>query len=151
MSPGRRRNCSAEQARARYRHAVAYLDTTRLVTSDGSLPDDYDYNHVAAGVAVLAAIAASDAICCQLLGERGRGHDHRQAGELLSTVRFGAGRVAAQAKRAKDLAAALATALDLKDEAHYGTSLLTPAQVRRLIKSADKLVQAAGSLVGRLA
>lgn len=61
MSPPRRRRCTAEDARTRCRQAVAYLETAKLVTSDGSLPDDYDYNHVAAGVDVLAAIAASDA------------------------------------------------------------------------------------------
>lgn len=70
MSPPRRRPCTGEEARARCRQAVAYLETAKLVTSDGSLPSDYDYNHVAAGVAVLAAIAASDALCCRLLGER---------------------------------------------------------------------------------
>jgi hypothetical protein len=115
--------------------------------SDGGLPDDYDYNHVAAGVAVLAAIAASDVICCRLLGERSRGQDHRDAIELLATVRFGAGTPGQQAKRARDLSAALATALDFKDEAHYGTTLLGPAQVRRLIRTADRLVTAATGVV----
>ena len=71
--PQRRRRCTGEEARTRCRQAVAYLETAKLVTSDGSLPADYDYNHVAAGVAVLAAIAASDAMCCGLLGERSRG------------------------------------------------------------------------------
>lgn len=145
----RRRRCTSEEARTRCRQAVAYLDTARLVTSDGALPSDYDYNHVAAGVAVLAAIAASDALCCRQLGERPRGQDHRSAVELLATIRFGAGTPAVQAKRARDLAGALATVLDLKDEAHYGTSLLGPTQVRRLIKAADKLVTAASELTRR--
>jgi hypothetical protein len=79
MSASRRRSCGAEDARVRCRQAVAYLETAKLITSDGSLPADYDYNHVAAGVAVLAAIAASDALCCRLLGERSRGQDHRAA------------------------------------------------------------------------
>jgi hypothetical protein len=55
--PPRRRRCTGEDARTSCRQAVAYLETAKLVTSDGSLPADYDYNHVAAGVAVLAAIA----------------------------------------------------------------------------------------------
>lgn len=97
--------------------------------------------------AVLAAIAASDALCGRLLGERARGQDHRDAVDLLATVRFGEGNPAAQAKRARELAAALATVLDFKDEAHYGTTLLGPAQVRRLIKGADKLVKAAPTLL----
>lgn len=147
MSAPRRRSCAAEDARVRCRQAAAYLETARLVTSDGSLPADYDYNHVAAGVAVLAAIAASDALCCRLLGERARGQNHRDAVDLLATVRFGEGNPAAQAKRARDLSAALATVLDFKDEAHYGTTLLGAAQVRRLIKGADKLVKSAVDLL----
>lgn len=147
MSPPRRRPCTGEDARTRCRQAVAYLETAKLVTSDGSLPADYDYNHVAAGVAVLAAIAASDALCCRLLGERSRGQDHRTAVDLLETVRFGDGTPAVQAKRARDLGAALATVLDFKDEAHYGTTLLGPTQVRRLIKGAEKLAAAAVAVV----
>jgi hypothetical protein len=100
MSASRRRNCGAQDARVRCRQAVAYLETAELITSDGSLPADYDYSHVAAGVAVLAAIAASDALCCRLLGERSRGQDHREAVDLLATVRFGEGGPPAQAKRA---------------------------------------------------
>jgi hypothetical protein len=73
MSPARRRPCTRADAAARHRQATAYLETARLVTTDGSLPEDYNYNHVAAEVAVLAAIAASDALCCALLGERPRG------------------------------------------------------------------------------
>ena len=47
----------------------------------------------------------------------------------------------------KDLGAALATVLDFKDEAHYGTTLLGSAPVRRLIKGAAKLVAAAVAVV----
>ena len=124
----------------RHRQAVAYLETAGLISSDGSLPADYDFNHVAAGVAVLAAVAASDALCCLLLGERARGQYHGEAVDLLATVRFGDSTLAMQAKRARDLSIALATALDLKDQAHYGTSLLGVPQVRRIVKAATKLV-----------
>jgi hypothetical protein len=120
----------------------------RTVTSEGSLPHDYNFNHVAAGVAVLAAIAASDSLCCTLLGERPRGQDHGEAVELLRTVRFGDGSPAAQTRRAHDLGASLATALDLKDRAHYGVSLLGAQEVRRLIKAAAKLVDASGAALG---
>jgi hypothetical protein len=75
----------------RLRHAEAFLATAQLVASEEGKPADYDYNHVAAGVAVMAAIAASDALCCQLLGERSRGQDHRQAIALLEEVLYGAG------------------------------------------------------------
>ena len=70
----------------RHRQAVAYLETAGLISSDGSLPADYDFNHVAAGVAVLAAVAASDALCCLLLGERARGQYHGEAVDLLAEM-----------------------------------------------------------------
>jgi hypothetical protein len=149
VSAARRRPCTVREARTRYRQAVAYLETATAVMSDGSLPDDYDYNHVACGVAVLAAVAASDAICCHLLGERPRGQNHHEAVGLLATVRFGDGAPAAQAKRARDLATALTTVLDLKDESHYGTTLLGTAQVRKVVRAADKLVRAAAQATER--
>lgn len=147
MKPQRRRPCTAGEARALCGNAVAYLETAELVRTDGARPEDFNFNHVAAGVAVLAAIAASDALCCTLLGERARGPDHRQAIALLATIRFGDGPPAARARQARELAAALATALDLKDEAHYGISLLTTSQLRHLIKAATKLVTAAVAVV----
>jgi hypothetical protein len=91
----------------------------------------------------LAAIAASDALCCRLLGERSRGQDHRDAVALLEQVRFGTGTDQAQAQRARDLARALATALDLKDDSHYGTLMVGATELRRLIRAAEVLVSAA--------
>jgi hypothetical protein len=58
---------------------------------------------------VLAAIAASDALCCSLLGERLRGQDHRDAVSLLEQVRFGTGTDEVQGRRTRDLARALAS------------------------------------------
>jgi hypothetical protein len=113
--------------------------------SETGRPEDYNYNHVAAGLAVLAAIAASDALCCRLLGERSRGQNHRDAIELIATVRFGEGDETARARRAQEVANSLATALDLKDQSHYGVTLLEASQVRRLLRAADRLVDAASS------
>jgi hypothetical protein len=149
MTAPRRRPCTAQEAATRYRQAVAYLETATAVLSDGALPADYDYNHVACGVAVLAASAARDAICCRLLGERPRGQHHHEAVALLATVRFGDGTDGVRAKRARDLAAALTTVLDLKDASHYGTSLLGTAQVRKVVRAAEKLVRAAGEALDR--
>jgi hypothetical protein len=126
-----------------------YLDTAHAVMSEGSLPSDFDYNHVACGVAVLAAIAASDALCCRLLGERPRGQGHREAVTLLATTRSGTGTPAAQAKQARDLGAALATALDLKDESHYGVTLIGVPQVRKVLRAAERLVGAAAVALDR--
>jgi len=127
----------------RLRHAEAFLATAQLVATQDGKPGDPDYNHVAAGVAVLAAVAASDALCCKLLGERSLGQDHRQAIAILEEVRYGAGSPAAQQGRAHELGRALAVALDVKDESHYGTGLLGGEQVLRVMRAAEKLVAAA--------
>ena len=142
-SRGRRRPCTPADARTRVAHARAYLETAKLVRSETNRPDDVNFNHVAAGNAVLAAIAASDALCCKLLGERSRGKDHREAVVNLEQVRFGAGTASTQARRARDLARALATALDLKDDSHYGALMIGGTELRRLIRAAEALVAAA--------
>src|SRR5215469_7900990 len=111
-SRARRRPCTADDARTRVAHARAYLETAKLIGSEADKPGEVNFNHVAAGNAVLAAIAASDALCCKLLGERPRGQDHRDAVDLLAQVRFGTGTERLQARRAQDLSRALATALD---------------------------------------
>ena len=139
----RRRPCSAEDARTRASQARAYLEVAKLIRGDADKPEDINFNHVAAGNAVLAAIAASDAVCCRLLGERSRGQDHRDAIALLEQVRFGPGPDSAQARRVRDLARALATALDLKDDSHYGTLMIGTAELRRLLRAAEALVSAA--------
>ncbi len=83
---------------------------------------------VAAGLAVLAAIAANDALCCRLLGEGSRGQDHREAIELVGSVRFGEDDCKARERRANSIARNLATAPDLKDQSHCGMSLVEPAR-----------------------
>lgn len=146
---GRRRPCTGQEARTRAVHARAYLDTAKLIKSNPGKPQEVDFNHVAAGNAVLAAIAASDALCCRFLGERARGPDHREAVELLRQLRFGPGSPQQQAAHARELANALATALDLKDDSHYGTMMIGANELRRLLRAAEKLVVAASEAVGR--
>jgi len=86
----------ADDARTRAAHARADLETAKLIGSETDKPDEVNFNQGAAGNAVLAAIAASDALCCKLLVERSRGQDHRDAVDLLAQVRFGAGTEALQ-------------------------------------------------------
>jgi hypothetical protein len=133
-----RRGCSHRAA-----HARAYLEVAKLIRGDADKPEDPNFNHVAAGNAVLSAFAASDALCCRLLSERPRGQDHRDAVALLEQVRFGTGTDQAQAKRARDLAQAPVTALDLKDDSHYGTLMVGATELRRLIRAAKVVVSAA--------
>ncbi len=53
--------CHVEDARTRAAHARAYLQVAKLIRGDADKPEELNFNQVAAGNAVLAAIAASDA------------------------------------------------------------------------------------------
>jgi hypothetical protein len=75
--------CGAADATSRLRTAQAYLDVAELVLGER---DRDEYLNVAAGVAVIAGIAASDAICCARLGRHPRGDNHRSAADILRQV-----------------------------------------------------------------
>ncbi|HEU0129824.1 MAG TPA: hypothetical protein VFQ85_02395 [Mycobacteriales bacterium] len=139
---GRVRPCSAADARALAGYAAAYLAAAKQLREAGGPGAD----HVATGNAVLAAIAASDAVCGALLGERPRGEDHRQAVRMLGTVRRGPGD---DGTWAAALADDLAQALDAKAESHYGVAGIgRDAQVRSL-RAAERLVAAAREVTRR--
>lgn len=128
---------------ARLEQAAAYLDVALHVRDEARPGAD----HVATGNAILAAIAASDAICCALLGERPRGADHREAVAVLRAVRRGRGTPAEDDVWATALADALAQALDGKDASHYGVAgIARDAQVRA-VRAAQRLVIAARDVV----
>lgn len=118
--------CGRPEARARARLARGYLDTATLVAdADSGLP-----RNVAAGNAVLAGIAASDALCCLRLGRRSRDSDHRAAVDLLTRVDPALGRHLSRLLQAKDLA-------------HYGTETVTAERITALLRAASVLVEAA--------
>jgi len=91
-----------------------------------------EHTTVATGNAVLAAIAASDALCCELSGQHHRGEDHRAAADYLEEVTGD-----------RQLGAALRDALDLKDSGHYGLANVSKANAAKAIRRARKLVEAA--------
>jgi hypothetical protein len=124
--------CTAADARTRLRQAQLYLEAAELVQSE----DLAEAATVATGNAVLAAIAAADAICCHAAGARSRGQDHRQAIGLLQEVTGDAA-----------LAKALREVLDLKDAGHYGLSNVSSANCTAVLRRARTLVDAAGTLV----
>ncbi len=64
-------DCTVREARQRLRSARAYLEAAELILGD----DREEYAGVAAGNAVLAGIAAADAICGKGLKKRFRGED----------------------------------------------------------------------------
>lgn len=129
MSPEAR--CGSGDARTRSRVARSYLDLA-AVAGDSKASD---MRNAAAGNAVLAAIAASDALCCLRLGRRSRGKDHNRAVTLLARI----------TPSGKDLARDLAAALAIKDAAQYGTIFLSEARFRAAFRAATRLVEAAES------
>lgn len=121
--------CGGNEARTRARIARTYLELAGVANaSEGD-----EVRNAAAGNAVLAAIAASDSLCCLRLGRRSRGTDHATATTLLAKITPG-GRALA-----RDLTAALA----IKDAAHYGATFLTEAKLRAAMRAATRLVEAA--------
>lgn len=119
--------CGRADARLRLGTAQAYLEVATSVLNEVSRDE---FRSVTAGTAVLAGIAASDAICCLRLGEYHRGDDHRNAAGLLKTA------VPDGAK----LAATLARLLDIKDESHYGMIVVSARKARDALRWAEILV-----------
>lgn len=73
--PPRTRAVGVAQARSRLRTAKAYLEVADLVLSE---TDRDEYLNVSAGLAVLAGIAASDAISSRRSSLRGDGDQRAQ-------------------------------------------------------------------------
>ena len=127
MSPKKLSTRPATRAEAvgRRRIAEKYLELAEVAAADGG-----EAINVAIGVAVLAGIAASDAICIAAIGERYSGQDHAAGAELLGRVDAGLG------GRLRDLA-------ELKGKSHYGQSLLSGRDRDRAMRAARSLVEGA--------
>lgn len=119
------RQAAPSQARARRIIAQKYLEVAEVVAAE-----DGAALNVCVGLAVLAGIAAGDAVCIAATGERYSGRDHAAAAELLTRVDGGLG------KRLRQL-------VDLKAGSHYGENLLGAEDRNRALRSARALVRAA--------
>lgn len=120
MSPKKLRTNRTQVGEGRGRRQVAekYLEVVTLIDSE-----DGAAINVCVGVAVLAGIAAGDAICATALGERYSGQDHEAAADLLGRVdpKFG--------KLLRDL-------VTFKGTSHYGFGLLSTAQRKTALRCA---------------
>lgn len=135
-SKGRTSACGPAEARVRATQARKFLDTTELILG---VDDDLAPPGTAAALAVLAGIAASDAVCCLSLGSRARGQDHHQATAVLAQV----------APDGRAPSRALARLLEVKDGAHYGVVYLTPARAKTALRNATALTETAESALRR--
>ncbi len=128
MSPrrsGRVATCTPAESRRRRDQARSFLEVAELV-----LTEDRTEAHVAAALAVLAGIAAADALCGLSLGKWSRGQDHLQAVELLSEV----------ALRDTTLPTKLRRLLADKDAAHYSSTLITVEKAKSMVRQAAALL-----------
>ena len=124
--------CSAREANQRLRSARAYLEAAELILVDNR----EEFAGVAAGNAVLAGIAAADAICGKGLRKCFRGDDHRQAAELLATA-------SPDGPKHQKL---LIRLLDLKDAAHYDFGDFSKSNSLKAIKLSRELVSSADTI-----
>lgn len=125
--PGRTKRCTREEARSRLRQAEQYVEVADLSLNDG------EFSGVAASLAVLAGIAASDAACCARLGEHHRGQDHKGAVALVETVEPGGEQLGRDLKRL----------LGRKDDAHYGFISVSSTEERDMVEWARRMVERA--------
>ena len=126
----RSRSAALSDARVRLRSAQAYLEVADLILSER---DRIEMPGVAAGLAVLAGIAAGDAMCATRLGRIHRGDDHRGAAQLLREA----------VPDGKKVAATFQRLIDLKDEAHYGLTIVSAQRARNAVRWAAQLVSRA--------
>src|SRR5687767_2237919 len=75
--------CGPAEAARKARLARAYLDLAEMTAGQ----EGDENRNVAAGNAVLAAIAASDALTCLHLGRHSRGVGHQEATTLLRAIK----------------------------------------------------------------
>ena len=126
--------CSRPEAVNRLKQDEAFVMVADLCLSDET---NVATPGVAAALAVLAAIAASDTACCITLGQRTRGKDHSQAAVLVDTI----------TPDGKRMSTLLRDVLAAKDDSHYGFALITAKKARTLVNKAQALTEWADAIV----
>lgn len=115
-------------SRARLSEARLYLSAAELLDSGAAAE-----NKVAGSNAILAGIAAADAICGLALGERSAGDDHAQAVSLLKKATHPSTKAANSLKRL----------LVQKTPVQYGADAISATEAADLIRWARDIVQEA--------
>jgi len=130
----RTKSCTRADALNRLAQARSFVEVATLVLS----ADDEAANPgVAASLAVLAGIAASDAACCARLGLRAKGDSHDGAVAVLATVE----------PHGREMAKDLERLLGRKDDSHYGVTFVARGEARRMVDWAIRLTALAASAV----
>lgn len=127
------RSCAAGESRKRLSAARKFLEVADLYVDDV----DPEGRRVAASNAVLAGIAAADAMCCARLGKHAVGDDHRAAADLVRDI----GPSGAEASKA------LTALLGIKHKAQYQASPVGKGDAKTAVRSVHALVKIAERLV----
>lgn len=115
-------------ARARLKEARIYLSAAELLDSGGSAE-----SKVAGSNAILAGIAAADAICGLVLGERSASDDHAEAIGLLKRATHPSTKAATSLTRL----------LTRKTPVQYGVDAISSTDAANLIRWARDVLQEA--------
>jgi HEPN domain-containing protein len=124
----RAQDCTRENALSRLQQAESFVEVAELVITGGD--NDIATPGVAAALAALAGIAASDAACCAKLKMRPRGRDHKEAVPMLATVH----------PHGPQMAKDLERLLNRKDDAHYGLHLIGKGDAEKMVEWAKRIV-----------
>lgn len=127
------------EVRARQQHAHSFLAAAKLVKDFGPDEDLVDVANTIGSLAVLAGIAAADAIAGAALGVRSASQNHGDAVTLLKSV-----------NGAAKLAPHLARLVDSKTEVQYAPALLTTARAESLLTAAQRLVDGMDAFIRAL-
>jgi hypothetical protein len=121
-------------------HARSYLQKAQEYLDSAQDNLDLERATPAAGDAIHAGISAKDAIVTVLTGETSKAKDHAKAAKELRQT-LGAHSDAATAEKA------LRELISMKGDVEYGTTLITLAMVKPLVRRAEFLVDVAKGLV----
>ena len=127
------RDCTPREALRRLSAARKFLEAAELYVAD----EDPDGRRVAVSNAVLAGIAASDAVCCARLGRHAVGDDHRAALELVGSI----------GPEGRQVAKALTSLLSVKHKAQYQTAAVGKVDATAAVRRAQTLIATAERLV----
>ncbi len=129
-APNRTTPCNREQAGQRLRQAEAFLGWARAALADEG--DEVNLG-VATSLAVLAGVAATDALCGNSLGYYSRGQNHAEAADLVPSIEPGGA----------DLASTFRQLVACKDDARQAPKALRESSAKAALRQAGELVSAA--------
>ena len=98
---------------------------------------DSGHRNQAASNAILAAIAANDALCLRRIGRRSQGESHMEAVRVLQEACRGS----VWEEQAAQTAQQLRDIIRLKSAAQYGGRPLSAATVAKLLRQVERLIE----------